>query len=227
MEPWEYPDTDPSQCCLEETFPEINPLAFFLLLKELRLNWMQSFSAAARCEQLKTEQVLYLEAGILQGLEDLLFGYSAKELRASPSPLPLCLCLGQALAVFYHPTAQCSLSTWMAAGNFTAHKNVKPPSQGMLRMGERSCWHWGSGKLSQNSFNMLNYPGVSMNYLISSRNSSQSPATMEFPLLAAEITTLLEKNSGYHVSTTELAFHSLKCRCWSQLTTKLQSQQHP
>lgn len=45
---------------------------------------------------------------------------------------------------------------------------------------------YGASQLSQNPFDRLNYPGVSMNYLISSRNSSQSPAITEFSLLAAE-----------------------------------------
>lgn len=62
--------------------------------------------AAARCEQLKTVQVLYLEPGIFQGL-------AVKELQASASShssLPFCVCLEEGTGHVYH-SRLLSLST--------------------------------------------------------------------------------------------------------------------
>lgn len=199
------------------TFP------LFLPLKELQLNWMQSFSPSLPLQGVsswKTEQVLYLEAGIFQGL-------AVRELQGSASPLPLCSVWSRHWACSAPQTAQ-SLSPWMGAGNFTACKKCETSSPGDAQDGgeellaEESS---GASQLSQNPFNGLNYPGISMNYLISSGNSSRPhlilPLLNSLSLGCRESPHYGGKNAGYHINTTELLFHSLKCHCWSQFTTKL------
>lgn len=129
-----------------------NSLPFFLL-KELQLNWIQSFSSLL----LQGVSSWKLYVGTIYRTRHLPRDWLSKSCKHLPLPFPsvsVCVCRRErASGMFTTPdcSAWRSLSTWMVTEHFKDYKNLNTQAQEMFRVGARYCWHWcspGNAKLS-------------------------------------------------------------------------------
>lgn len=121
-----------------------NSLPFFFLLRELQLNWIQSFSSSLLLQGVSSWK---LYAGTIYRTRHLPRDWLSKSCKHLSLPFPsisVCVCWRKR-ASGMSTAPDCSvwrrLSTWMVTGHFTDYKNLKTQAQEMRRMRSRCFLH--------------------------------------------------------------------------------------